>query len=181
MRLLAISGSLRFASSNTTLLRAAALLVPPGTSVELYDGLGQLPHFNADLDTDVPPRPVTTLRRLVGEADGLLLSSPEYAHGMAGSFKNCLDWLVRSLEFPSELVAVLTASQRATHALVQLREVLITMSARLSDEASITVALGGRSLDEHAIAADPVLSEPLRAAMARFATEIERGRRNAAV
>lgn len=172
MRLLAISGSLRSASSNATLLRAAALLVPSGTTVRLFQGLGDLPHFNPDLDTDEPPDLIRDLRGLVGAADGLLVSSPEYAHGIAGSFKNALDWLVRSVEFSFKPVAILNASSRSTHALDQLREVLLTMSAVLVDEASITLPLGGRSVDENAILADPALAEPLRAAMARFVAAI---------
>ncbi len=174
MRLLAISGSLRTVSSNTTLLRAAALLAPSSASVALYGGLGDLPHFNPDLDTDEPPPAVSDLRRMVGEADGLLISSPEYAHGLAGSLKNALDWLVRSLEFPFKPIAIFNASPRATHALAQLHEVLVTMSACLVDEASLTLPLAGRMMDEQAIAADPTLAEPLRAAMTRFVEAIRR-------
>lgn len=180
MLLLAISGSLRAASSNTVLLQAAAMLAPPHTTVVTYAGLGDLPHFNPDLDTDDPPGPVAALREAVGRADGLLISSPEYAHGIAGSMKNALDWLVRSVEFPSKPVAVLNAAPRATHALAQMREILTTMSADLVSDASITVPLGGRSLGAAAIAADPSLAEPLRAAMLRFVGSIARKRTGAA-
>jgi chromate reductase len=49
MKILAISGSLRAASSNSALLRAAALLAPADVEIDLYKGLGGLPHFNPDL------------------------------------------------------------------------------------------------------------------------------------
>lgn len=172
MRLLAISGSLRARSSNTILLEAAARLAPAGTAVGFYRDLGGLPHFNPDLDTDDPPPSVRALRRAVEAADGLLISSPEYAHGMAGTMKNALDWLVRSLEFPFKPVVLLNASQRSAHAWTQMREVLLTMSARFVDEASITVPLGGRTLDADGLVADPDLAEPLRAAMALFVAAI---------
>lgn len=146
--------------------------MPAGGEVTFYDGLGGLPHFNPDLDTEDPPVPVAILRRHVGAADGLLISSPEYAHGLAGSMKNALDWLVRSVEFPFKPVALLNTSQRSTHALAQMREVLITMSARLVEEASITLPLNGRVLDAEGIVADPDLAPPLRQAMARFAAAI---------
>ena len=178
MRILAISGSLRIASSNTALLRAAALLAPPGVSIELYAGLGHLPHFNPDLDTDTPPEEVLALRLAVGGAAGLLISSPEYAHGIAGSMKNALDWLVRSTEFPFKPVAIVNASLRATHALAQLREILATMSARIVEQSSITVPLDGRSLDAHGIVADSMLSDMLRDALARFVAAIESGDSN---
>src|SRR5215471_10771578 len=61
-RVLAISGSLRSASSNTALVNAAALLAPSGIEVAIYENLDQLPPFNPDLDTDRPPTPVSAFR-----------------------------------------------------------------------------------------------------------------------
>jgi NAD(P)H-dependent FMN reductase len=172
MRILAISGSLRAKSTNTALLEAAALIAPPPMKVALYRGLGGLPHFNPDFDTDAPPTPVLELRQEIGACDGLLLCSPEYARGIAGSLKNALDWLVSSTEFPGKLIAVINASQRATHAEGQLRLTLATMSAQLVDEASITLPLLGREIDAAAIAADTTLSMPLRTALESFARAI---------
>lgn len=96
MRILAISGSLRARSSNTELLRAAALVANPSWTFDFYDGLGALPHFNPDLDFEgaTPPAAVADLRARIAAADALLICSPEYAHGVAGSMKNALDWMV---------------------------------------------------------------------------------------
>src|ERR1700735_3009335 len=102
MRILAISGSLRAASSNTAALQAAILLAPKGIEVALYTGLGSLPHFNPDLDTDDPPETVKALRHEIGLSNGLLICSPEYAHGIAGSMKNALDWLGTNNELPAQ-------------------------------------------------------------------------------
>ena len=96
IRLLAICGSLRAVSTNAALLQAAALLVPECMVIEHYDGLSRLPHFNPDLDVDPPPPPVRDLREAIRRADGLIVSSPEYARGVPGSLKNALDWLVSS-------------------------------------------------------------------------------------
>jgi len=169
MRVLAISGSLRAKSSCTSLLQAAALLAPAGMDIVFYEGLAALPHFNSDLDTGHPPEPVRALREEMGRCQGVLLSSPEYARGVAGSFKNALDWLVGSLEFPGKPVALLNASPRASHADAQLRLTLRTMSARLIEEASIALPLLGRNLDAGQIAADADLSGALRSALACFA------------
>ena len=80
MKILGLSGSLRAVSSNTALLRAAAALAPAGVEVVLYAGLGDLPHFNPDVEENPPlPPAVEDLRARVGEADGLLISCPEYA------------------------------------------------------------------------------------------------------
>ena len=172
LTLLGISGSLRTASSNTAVLQAAALLLPPGIALTVYDGLGTLPHFNPDLDGDTPPPPVQALRSAVGRAAGLVLSSPEYAHGIAGTLKNGLDWLVRSTEFPAKPVMIVNASPRATHAEAQMREILRTMSARLVDEASLDLPLLGRGLDAAGIAADPALGPSLRGSLARFVASV---------
>jgi hypothetical protein len=70
MRILAISGSLRAASSNGAVLQAAARLAPAGVEVVHYKGLGDLPHFNPDLDTDDPPEVVRALRYETAGATG---------------------------------------------------------------------------------------------------------------
>ena len=172
MRLVGISGSLRAASSNTALLGAAAALAPAGVEVELYRGLAQLPHFNPDLEASEPAA-VTELRRLVREADGLLISSPEYAHGPPGSLKNALDWLVGGSEFVGKPVALLNASPRATHGQAALAETIRTMAARLVDEACVAVPLLGAGLGAETIVARPELAEPVRAALAALVRAIE--------
>ncbi len=114
MRILAIRGSLRAASINAAVLEAAALLAPAGLNIVQYSGLDELPIFNPDLDKDFPPDPVRRLREDVGLSDGLLIASPEYAHGVAGGLKSALDWLVGGPEFYQKPVAVLNASARGS-------------------------------------------------------------------
>ena len=135
--------------------------------VVIYDRLGDLPLFNPDLDTETPPAAVRgALRREIERCDGVLVCSPEYAHGIAGAMKNLLDWLVSSLEFPEKAVALINASPRAVHSQAQLREILTTMSARLIEDASIELPLQGRGLDAAGIVADSALSAALRGAVA---------------
>jgi NAD(P)H-dependent FMN reductase len=165
MHILALCGSLRSASSNLTVLQCLGHLVPDGVTVELFDGIGALPLFNPDLDAEPLPEAVSALRQAIGTADALVISSPEYAHGMAGAMKNALDWLVSSLEFPAIHIALINTAQRARHSDAQLREVLTTMSARLVKEASITLPLSGRAVTALGILSDPVLADPLAAAL----------------
>ena len=172
MRVLAISGSLRAKSSNTSALKAAAHLTPPDMQIVIYDGLGRLPLFNRDLEAESLPEEVRAFRREIGRCDGLLICSPEYARGVAGALKNALDWLVGSSEFPGKPVALINASPRATHSDAQLRLTLTTMAARLIEEASITLPLLGRNLDADGIATDADLSAQLREALQSFATAI---------
>jgi chromate reductase, NAD(P)H dehydrogenase (quinone) len=173
MRILAISGSLRANSSNTAVLRAMARLAPDGVDVALFDGLAGLPFFNPDLDGDQVPQPVAAFRALIGGADGIVISSPEYARGVAGVLKNALDWLVASLEFPNKPVALINTSARATDALAALTLTLETMSARLVREASITLPLLGTANNAASILTDNELAEPLRGAITLFAASIK--------
>jgi len=92
MRILAISGSLREASYNTALLRAAAELAPDGVEVEIYDGLEELPPYNEDRDNEFPPPEVARLRRQIADADAVLISTPEYNGTIPGQLKHLIDW-----------------------------------------------------------------------------------------
>lgn len=164
--ILAVSGSLGARSSNTALLREAARLAPAGVRVEVYDGLADLPPFNPDVEASgVLPEPVEALRAAAGAADGLLFSVPEYAHGVPGTFKNALDWLVGGPEFVGKPVALWNASPRATHAQASLRETVETMSGRIVEAACLSVPLLGRD----AIAGDADLSRAVTEALAAFA------------
>ncbi|HEY8683931.1 MAG TPA: NADPH-dependent FMN reductase, partial [Rhodanobacter sp.] len=143
-RVLCLSGSLRRRSSNTSALQAAQQLAPPGLELVLYDGLGGLPAFNPDDDNEPLPSAVAALRVAVGECDALLIACPEYAHGVPGAFKNLLDWLVGSLEFPGKPVLLLnTAARGSHHAQQALGEILYTMSAQLLAAQPFMVALPG--------------------------------------
>jgi len=98
MKILALSGSLRTFSIKTALLKAAAALVPEQVKLIIYDGLGGLPPFNPDQDTEIPHVAVARFRCQLRESSGVIISTPEYAHGLPGVLKNALDWLVASGE-----------------------------------------------------------------------------------
>ncbi|MDQ6801397.1 MAG: NAD(P)H-dependent oxidoreductase [Acidobacteriota bacterium] len=160
MRILAISGSLRNGSSSATLLRAAAMIAPSGVEIVAYDGIGELPHFNPDLDDGTPPEIVAKFRGEVAAADALMISSPEYAHGVPGTLKNALDWLVGGAEINGKPVALVNASARATYAQAALQETLSVMGARVI--ASVISLDGRKNLDARAMMDDPEISSALR-------------------
>eukprot|EP01104_Vermistella_antarctica_P013973 TRINITY_DN4325_c0_g1_i1.p1 TRINITY_DN4325_c0_g1~~TRINITY_DN4325_c0_g1_i1.p1 ORF type:complete len:204 (+),score=34.36 TRINITY_DN4325_c0_g1_i1:39-614(+) len=99
LNILAISGSLRRASTNTGLLRAAAKLAPAASmTVEVFD-LNGIPLFNQDFEDDktIPER-VIQFRAKVQAADGILIACPEYNYSMSGPLKNALDWASRTYD-----------------------------------------------------------------------------------
>ncbi len=95
MRILAISGSLRSASYNTALLRAAADLAPEDVSVELYEGIDRLPPFNEDDEDGAIDPGIAALREAIASADAVLFSTPEYNGTMPGHVKQAVDWASR--------------------------------------------------------------------------------------
>jgi chromate reductase, NAD(P)H dehydrogenase (quinone) len=132
MKIIAICGSLRAQSSNLALLRAARKIA---AEVEIYEGLSSLPHFNPDDDVEgaTPPPSVAELRAMLAEADGILISSPEYAHGVPGSLKNMLDWLVSDGALVNKPVALINASPvGGEFARDSLVETLRTMNWRVT-------------------------------------------------
>lgn len=162
MRILAISGSLRAASSNSRAIAALALLAPEGVEVEIWQGLDGLPFFNPDLDVDPPPPAVAAFRARVEACDVLVISSPEYAHGVAGAMKNALDWLVSHPGLHETPVAVINATPPAEYAQAHMRDNLSVMFTTLVEDAFVTINLRGRPDAPEAIAADPDLAAPLR-------------------
>jgi len=176
--ILAISGSLRAASSNTAALEAISALAPAGVTINIYDRLADLPYFNPDLDRegDTPPASVADLRAQIGQADSIVICSPEYAHGVPGVLKNALDWLVSSLEFPDKPVALLNISPRSTFVQASLAETLATMSAALIADEALTIALPRDRRDVAGMLADPAIAQALRAAIDAVVRAIAQGR-----
>jgi len=173
MKIVAISGSLRAGSSNAALLRAGAALAPEGMELVFYEALGSLPHFNPDLDGGDPPRAVRKFRALLGGADGVVISSPEYAHGIPGSLKNALDWVVSSGELFGKPVVLVNASpsggERVQAALTQT---LSVMDAQVLVEASLRAPFVRKQLDDQGKISDPHLARTLRASLEALASVI---------
>ena len=141
MHVVAISGSLDPHSSNAALLRAVA--ATRAHDVEIWDELGELPHFRPDSEGD---EHVASLRRAVAAADVVLVATPEYAGGMPGSLKNALDWLVGSGELYGKRVVVVSAApaiERGGNARRWVADVAGMQGADVV--ASFTVALGRSS------------------------------------
>jgi len=178
VHIVGISGSLRRSSSNSALVTAAAALAPDGIELSVFCGLSDLPPFNPDLEGDAMGEPgaVADFRRTLRASDAVLISSPEYAHGVPGAMKNALDWIVGSGELVGKPVAVINASARAIHAWASLVETLTVMSARVVLAASITIPLQGMMLDAAGIVANPGLAASLAGAVAALASAAREGK-----
>ncbi|GAB3971664.1 NADPH-dependent FMN reductase [Spirosoma terrae] len=165
VNILAISGSLRQTSTNTRVLRVISQLAPIGVSVNLYEKLGSIPPFNPDFDGEQVDVSVDDFRAEIKAADAVLICSPEYAHGVSGVMKNALDWLVSSAELMNKPIGLINASPRSLFAHKAMIETLTVMMAIVIPEASPTIAIPGRSLDEAGILADEVLVSQLKSVL----------------
>jgi len=94
LRVLGFAGSLRAASYNKMLLRAAVELAPAGMEIEIFD-IGEIPLFNEDVEAAGTPPAVEAFRDAIRRADALLIATPEYNHGVPGVLKNAIDWASR--------------------------------------------------------------------------------------
>jgi len=95
IKVLTLVGSLRAASINRQLAELAAESAPDGISVTIYEGLGELPFYNEDIDTEDAPAAVAALRAAAADADATLVITPEYNGSIPGVLKNAIDWLSR--------------------------------------------------------------------------------------
>lgn len=95
LHVLGIAGSLRERSYNRMLLRAALELAPEEMKIQIFDRLGEIPLYNADVDAKEDPEPVTALKQAIRDADALLIATPEYNYSVPGVLQNAIDWASR--------------------------------------------------------------------------------------
>jgi chromate reductase, NAD(P)H dehydrogenase (quinone) len=166
IRILGISGSLRRGSHNTSLLRAAARSLPSGVQLDVFDGLADLPLYDADLDTQPEPAGVVRLRRAIADADGVLIATPEFNGSIPGVLKNALDWASRPFPDSSlrgKPVAVVGASTGlfgAVWAQAETRKVLGVIGADVVD-GELPVGQAHTAFVGEDVLADPELSAAL--------------------
>jgi chromate reductase len=176
MRILAVSGSLRADSHNTSLLRAAIDEAPEGVEVELWEGLGELPVYDQDLDDDDPPEAVLRLREAWGSADAILFATPEYNGSVPGGLKNAIDWASRprlEAALVNKNVAVIGSSTGqfgAMWAQADLKRILGLTGARVIGE-ELPVMRAHEKFDAEGRLLDGKLSERLRLVLETLAAE----------
>ena len=151
-RIIAISGSTRQSSSNLSLIRHIAQLYLGELDIKIFEELSGIPHFNPDLDNEVPPENVLNFRRQLKQADGILICTPEYAMGVPGTLKNAIDWASRPesddepplVAFRGKIAALVSASPGGLgglRALVHVRAILENIGVLvLPDQVAVSAA-----------------------------------------
>lgn len=139
-KIVAISGSTRKSSSNLNLIKAIEEIANDIFTIEIFDGLTGLPHFNPDLDIEKAPDEVASFRKLLTAADGILICTPEYAMGVPGTLKNAIDWTVSSCEFRHKPTVLITASSMGEKGHASLLETLKIIEANITDETQLLIS-----------------------------------------
>jgi len=172
--IVAIPGSLRAGSSNHAILNYLGSLVPAGINYLIYDGLAQLPHFDPGLDNENLPAAVSELRKLLAEADGVIICSPEYAYGVPGSLKNLLDWTVGSDSLEGRPLALITASTGGEHAHAALKLVLKSaLGANLSEGTALLIPFVRSKINGNGNIVDTGTKESLQNVFTAFMSPLE--------
>lgn len=170
IKILALSGSLRSASYNTAAIEALKILAPG--NIEIMIGLIEgLPLFNPDREGEYIPA-LEELVQALKASDGLVIASPEYAHGVSGPMKNALDWLVSGVEFPYKPIMLINTSPRASHAQDSLKEILKTMSGIVVEKACVSIPLLSSDLDVDGIVESEEFSRVLKTGLNELYAEI---------
>ena len=166
MRVLGISGSLRDASYNTQLLRAAGRLFPDEVEFAVWGGLKAVPPYDEDDDREPAPEGAQRFRDAIAGADAVLFATPEYNSSVPGQLKNAIDWASRPLAtnvLRNKPVAVIGASTGmfgGVWAQAELRKVLAATGARVA-EGEVAVGHAQTRFDEEATLTEHDLLEQL--------------------
>jgi NAD(P)H-dependent FMN reductase len=150
VQVLLICGSVRRGSSNEAMLRLVQEVMEEPDRAIFYGGIGELPHFNPDLDAEPLPAAVVELRSAIDDADAVLICTPEYAGTLPGSFKNLLDWTVGGTEICDKPTGWINAANpgRGEGAIATLRTVLQYTGAAIVEDACVRLALADPDVRE---------------------------------
>jgi chromate reductase, NAD(P)H dehydrogenase (quinone) len=158
INILAIPGSLRLNSSSNQILNAIVALTPKDVSIEIFKGVGYIPHFNDAEDT---PEAVAVFREKIKNADAVLICTPEYAFGVPGSLKNAIDWTVSSGEFIDKPLGFITASTHGEKGHAAMRFIFTAIPAKVIDDALLLISFVRSKLDAAGNVKDPVVLNDL--------------------
>lgn len=147
MKILAISGSAREASTNTAFLKAIQQMALAGMTLTVFHQLHTLPVFSPDAEGHSAPQQVLELLEKIDQADGIIISSPEYIRAIPGGLKNAIDWMVSRFEVVGKPIVLAHASHRGDDMLASLRLVLSTVSSNFVEDLFLRIPLIGQFPD----------------------------------
>lgn len=179
IKLLGIAGSLRQASTNRGLLRAAQASLPPDASLEIAD-LTDIPFYNQDISAK--PAAINRVLAQIGQADALVLASTEYNYSLAPALKNILDWASREPNnalLAGKPVAIMGAGggMGTSRAQYHLRQVCVFLDLQPLNKPEVFANAFAGGFDAEGNVIDEKLSKLIGEQMQVLVTKIVAGRR----
>ncbi|QDW26899.1 NAD(P)H-dependent oxidoreductase [Pedobacter sp. KBS0701] len=171
-KIFAISGSTKTSSTNGLYISAISQLLGKDFEVSIFPTIADVPHFNPDLDLADPPKVVYDLRKTIQEADGIIISTPEYAMGLPGSLKNLLDWTVSAASFSDKSVLVLVASTQGEKAYQSIIDILTVLEAKISSQ---LIPFAKAKINHNAEITDHETLTKLKSTVHAFVATVENG------
>lgn len=181
MRIIGIAGSLRTGSYNRALLRAATELAPAGMEIAVFDLL-EVPLYNGDVEAAGDPEAVARLKQAIREADGVLMATPEYNHGVPAVMKNAVDWASRpprDAALNGKPVAIMGASPGITgtaRGQSQLRQAFQFTNSYCMPQPELLVFKAHEKFDDEGQLTDETTRQFLERFLAAFGSWVERFR-----
>lgn len=169
------AGSLREGSYNRALLRAAREVAPAGTEVRIFDRMDEVPLYNADVEAQGDPEGVAALKRAIGEADALLIATPEYNHGVPAVTKNALDWASRPPRphvldgKPTAIMGASPGGFGTVRSQLQLRTTLAALNAPTVRQPQLHVSRAADKFDDEGRLTDQATEDRLVALLEALA------------
>jgi chromate reductase, NAD(P)H dehydrogenase (quinone) len=177
MMLLGISGSLKSTSSNTNILRAISQFKKDDIEFIIYEGLDELPHFNPDKEKGNAA--VSRFKEHLKKADGVIISTPEYAFGVPGTLKNALDWTVSTGELNEKPVIAISASPLYEGGKKAMASLLLTLSAlgtKMTDKSHLSIPNINKKINASAEILEPQLKVDLVKILNHLIEEIHKSK-----
>ncbi|WP_018614390.1 NADPH-dependent FMN reductase [Segetibacter koreensis] len=167
-KIIAISGSTRLRSTNHSLIKAISELYVGQLDVAIFNGLSELPHFNPDDDTSQIGGKVANFKQQLKRSDGIIICTPEYAHGVPGTLKNAIDWTVSSCEFSHKPTLLITASTDGRYGHKALLETLKVIEAKNIDQLQLLIQFAKTKINSDNKIIDNKTLEDVKEIMNRF-------------
>ena len=172
-KIIAISGSTRLHSTNHSLIKAISELYAQQLDVTIFNGLSELPHFNPDNDTSKIGGRVAEFKQQLKHSDGIIICTPEYAHGVPGTLKNAIDWTVSSCEFSHKPTLLITASTDGRYGHKALLETLKVIEAKNIDQLQLLIPFAKTKINSDNKIIDSKTLEEVKEIINRFIETID--------
>lgn len=171
IKIFAIAGSTRKNSSNFKILKYISEKINPQFEIEIFEEIDQLPHFNPDLDQEIPPQKVTEFRNKIIQADGILICTPEYVFSLPGTLKNAFEWCVSSTVFSGKNTGLITASASGEMGHEQLLLIMKTVEAKLNNDAQLLIQGIRGKIDDEGKITNPDTEKALESFITNFGNQ----------